>query len=188
MLNRLITMAALAAGGVYVAKQLKKSKSGGNASSVRETVTVNVPVKTAYNQWTQFEEFPRFMDSVHEVRQLDDKRLHWKADVLGKTLEWDAEITEQVPDQRIAWRSTTGKPNNGMVAFEPLSGDRCRVTLTMSYQPEGALESIGDAMGAVRMEAAGNLKRFKEMMEQRGQETGAWRGTIRGQDPSQPVH
>lgn len=184
MLNRLITMAALAAGGLYVAKQLKKNKSASGESSVRETINVNVPVRTAYDQWTQFEQFPEFMDSVHEVRQIDDKRLHWKADVLGKPVEWDAEITEQIPDRRIAWRSTTGKLNNGVVSFDALSGDRCRITLTMSYQPEGALESIGDALGAVRLETAGNLKRFKEMMEKRGSETGAWRGTIHGDGQS----
>jgi uncharacterized membrane protein len=188
MLNRIITMAAVAAGGLLVAKQLKKNKAERGASTVRETITVNVPVRTAYNQWTQFEEFPTFMDSVHEVRQLNDKRLHWKADVLGKPVEWDAEITEQIPDQRIAWRSTSGRTNNGEVRFTPLSGDRCRITLAMTYQPEGALEAVGDAMGAVRLEASGNLKRFKEMMEQRGHETGAWRGTIHGQGPSPTTH
>eukprot|EP01034_Spumella_vulgaris_P039023 gene39023-48193_t len=188
MLNRLITMAAVAAGGYLVAKQLKKNKAAGGESSVKESITVNVPVRTAYDQWTQFEQFPTFMDSVHEVRQLDDKRLHWKADVLGKTVEWDAEITEQIPDQRIAWRSTTGKLNNGVVSFDALSDQRCRITLTMTYQPEGAMETIGDALGAVRLEASGNLKRFKEMMEKRGHETGAWRGTIKDQGQAPAPH
>lgn len=188
MLNRLITMAAVAAGGYLVAKQLKKNKAeagGKGESSVKESITVNVPLRTAYDQWTQFEQFPTFMDSVHEVRQLDDKRLHWKADVMGKPVEWDAEITEQIPDQRIAWRSTTGKLNNGVVSFDSLSDQSCRITLTMIYQPEGALETIGDFLGAVRLEASGNLKRFKEMMEKRGQETGAWRGTIKDQGQGQ---
>lgn len=188
MLNRLITMAAAAAGGYLLAKQLKKGKSARGASSVKESITVSVPVRTAYGQWTQFEQFPTFMDSVHEVRQLDDKRLHWKADVLGKPVEWDAEITEQIPDQRIAWRSTTGKLNNGVVTFDALSDNRCSITLTMTYQPEGTLEAIGDAMGAVRLEASGNLKRFKEMIEQRGQETGAWRGTIEDQGHAPTAH
>ena len=184
MLNRLITIAAVAAGGYVVAKQLKNKAARGK-STVKESITVNVPVRTAYDQWTQFEQFPTFMDSVREVRQLDDKRLHWKADVLGKPVEWDAEITEQIPDRCIAWRSTTGKLNKGVVTFDALPDKRCRITLTMTYQPEGALESIGDTLGAVRLEAAGNLKRFKEMIEQRGHETGAWRGTIHSTGQSQ---
>ncbi|CAN7414367.1 SRPBCC family protein [Pseudoduganella sp. LjRoot289] len=186
MINRLITMAALAVGGVYVAKQMKKRKAG--ASTVRESIVVDVPVRTAYDQWTQFEEFPSFMDSVHEVRQLDNKRLHWKADVLGKPVEWDAEIVEQIPDKRIAWRSTTGAPNSGVVTFEPQAGSRCRVTLQMTYEPQDAIENIGDLLGAVRLEASSNLKRFKEMIEKRGKETGAWRGTIQSQGPSPTAH
>ncbi|UGQ49157.1 SRPBCC family protein [Massilia endophytica] len=177
---RLLPMVALALGGAYLAKQLKKNKS--DSSTVRESITVKVPVRTAYDQWTQFEEFPSFMDSVHEVRQLDDKRLHWKADVFGKAVEWDAEIVEQIPDRRIAWRSITGKPNSGAVKFESLPGSRCRIELSMAYTPEGLLETAGDAMGAVRAEARGNLQRFKEMIESRGSETGAWRGTIKSGD------
>jgi uncharacterized membrane protein len=182
---RLLKLAALAIGGVLIAKKLKQNKAGSKGSSVSESITVDVPVRTAYDQWTQFEEFPSFMDSVHEIRQLDDKRLHWKADVFGKTVEWDAEIVEQIPDRRIAWRSTTGKPNSGAVRFEPLSASRTRIVLEMSYTPEGAMETVGDMLGAVCMEARGNLKRFKEMIEARGTETGAWRGTI--QDGGKPV-
>ena len=179
MLARIVTLTALAVGGALLAKQMKKTGAAGNDSTVQESIDVNVPLRAAYDQFTQFEEFPRFMESVHEIRQLDDKRLHWKADVLGKPIEWDAEITEQIPDKKIAWRSTSGTPNEGVVTFKQLSRGRTRVTLQMRYEPQDAVESIGDALGAVRMEARGNLQKFKEMIEQRGgQETGAWRGTI----------
>lgn len=178
MLNRIFTLTAIAVGGALLANQIKKNRSAGSQSSVRESIDVNVPVRTAYDQWTQFEEFPRFMDSVREVRQLDDKRLHWRANVAGKEIEWDAEITEQIPDQCIAWHSTTGTPNRGIVTFRKLSDSRTRITLDMKYEPQDTLQSAGDMLGAVRMEAKSNLKRFKEMIEQRGKETGAWRGTI----------
>jgi uncharacterized membrane protein len=177
MLNRMVTVAALAVGGVLLSKQMKK-KGSGLDSSIVETVEVNVPVSTAYNQWTQFEDFPQFMASVHEIRQLDDKHLHWKANVAGEEKEWDVEITEQIPDKRIAWRSTTGVPNGGVVTFHKISEDVTRIALQMDYQPEGVLEKLGDALGAVRMEARGNLQRFKEILESRGKETGAWRGSI----------
>jgi uncharacterized membrane protein len=177
MLNRVVTVAALAVGGMMLSKKLKGNKSG-MESSIIETIEVNVPVRTAYNQWTQFEDFPQFMGSVHEVRQLDDKRLHWKANVAGEEKEWDAEITEQIPDKRISWRSTSGVPNGGVVTFHKLSDDVTRITLQMDYQPEGPMEKIGDALGAVRLEARGNLQKFKDMLEKRGKETGAWRGSI----------
>ncbi len=177
MLKRLVTIGLIAAGGTLLMKQMQK-KNAGSGSHVVESIDVNVPVRTAYDQFTQFEEFPQFMDSVHEVHQLDDKRLHWKADVMGKPVEWDAEITEQIPDQRIAWQSTSGPPNGGQVSFQRLSDTRTRIKLDMNYEPRDALETIGDAMGAVRMQAKSNLKRFKELIEKRGSETGAWRGTI----------
>jgi uncharacterized membrane protein len=177
MLNRVVTVAALAVGGVLLSKQLKK-KGSNMDSSIVETIEVNVPVRTAYNQWTQFEDFPKFMGSVHEIKQLDDKRLHWKANIAGEEKEWDAEITEQIPDQRIAWRSTTGVPNAGVVTFHKISEDVTRIALQMDYQPEGPLEKIGDALGAVRLEARSNLQRFKELLEKRGKETGGWRGSI----------
>ncbi|MFP5393716.1 MAG: SRPBCC family protein [Gammaproteobacteria bacterium] len=176
MIKRLIGLAAVAAAGYYLTNKKKQNASG--ASTVRETIEVDVPVRTAYDQWTQFEEFPSFMDSVQEIKQLDDKRLHWKATVFGKPIEWDAEIVEQIPDQRIAWRSTTGTPNSGTVSFRSLSSERTRIVLEMSYTPTDAVESVGDALGAVRAEATANLKRFKEMIEARGHETGAWRGAI----------
>ena len=181
MLARIVTLTALAVGGALLAKQMKKSGAAGTQSSIKESIDVKAPLRSVYDQWTQFEEFPQFMNSVREIKQLDDKRLHWKAEVFGKEIEWDAEITEQIPDQKIAWRSTSGTPNEGAVTFQNLSGDRTRVTLSMYYEPQDALETVGDALGAVRTEAKGNLKRFKEMIEQRGgQETGAWRGTIAG--------
>ena len=179
MLNRVVTVAALAVGGMMLSKKLKQNRSGyGASSSVSESIEINVPVKTAYNQWTQFEDFPQFMKSVKEIRQLDDKRLHWKANVAGEDKEWDAEITEQIPDKRIAWRSIGGVRNGGVVTFHKISDNVTRVTLQMDYEPEGVLEKIGDAMGAVRMELRGNLQNFKELLEKRGSETGAWRGKI----------
>lgn len=181
MLRRIVTITALAIGGAVLAKQMKKSGGRGKSSSVRESIEVDVPLRAAYDQFTQFEQFPQFMKSVHEVQQLDDKRLHWRADVMGKTIEWDAEITEQIPDQRIAWRSTSGTRNDGVVSLQRMSDQRTKVTLEMRYEPQDALESIGDVLGAVRTETRSNLERFKEMIEQRGTQTGAWRGTIDAQ-------
>src|SRR6185503_16865128 len=117
---------------------------------IEKSIEVRQPVRTVYNQWTQFEEFPRFMAGVKEVRQLDDTHVHWHAEIWGKDKEWDAEITEQVPDQCIAWRSTSGDaPNAGMVRFEPVASDRTRVRLTMDYEPQGAVENAGDALGVL---------------------------------------
>lgn len=179
-MNRIVAFAALAVGGYLLSKQMKQSGRAGasSSSSVEESIKVGVPVNVAYNQWTQFEDFPKFMDSVHEIRQLDDKRLHWRADVAGMTKEWDAEITEQIPDERIAWRSTSGAPNSGVVTFHKIADSTTKIMLQMEYQPEGAVEQVGDVLGAVRMEAKGNLKRFKEFIEGRGKETGAWRGSV----------
>jgi uncharacterized membrane protein len=149
-------------------------------SHVESSIKVQVPVRTAYNQWTQFEEFPRFMEGVKEVRQLDDQHLHWIAEIAGKQKEWDAEITEQVPDQRIAWRSVGGAPNAGAVEFEPIGPDETQVRVTMDYEPEGAAENIGSLLQAADVRVKGDLKRFKEFIESQGGETGAWRGEIRG--------
>ena len=150
-------------------------------SQVEKSVDVDVPVRTAYNQWTQFEEFPRFMEGVEEVRQLDDQRLHWRATIGGKEEEWDAVIVEQSPDLRLAWRSTSGAENAGAVTFQPLSERQTRVHLTLTYTPEGMLEKAGDALGVVAGRVEGDLQRFKEFVESRGAETGAWRGEIHGQ-------
>jgi uncharacterized membrane protein len=147
-------------------------------ATIEKSIDVNVPVRVAYNQWTQFEEFPRFMEGVEEVRQLDDKRLHWKATVGGKTKEWDAEITEQRPDERIAWRSRGGANNAGVVTFHRLSDGTTRVMLQLEYDPEGVIENVGDAIGIVSARVKGDLERFKEFIEARGSETGAWRGEI----------
>jgi uncharacterized membrane protein len=147
---------------------------------IEKSVEVEAPVSTVYNQWTQFEEFPRFMKGVKEVRQLDDKRLHWKAEIAGKDKEWDAEIYKQEPDEVIAWRSTSGAQNAGEVKFDKVSGGKTRVTLVMEYEPEGAIENIGDAVGAVSMRVQNDLDLFKELIEERGRESGAWRGEIQG--------
>lgn len=176
-LGTMATLAALTAGGILAWNQMKRRGSE-SSSSVRESIVLNVPVSTAYNQWTQFEEFPRFMDSVQEVRQLDDTHLHWRAEIAGKPKEWDAEITEQVPDERIAWRSTGGVRNAGVVTFHRLGDNRTKVVLQMDYDPQTLDEKVGSAIGAVKMTAKGNLKRFKHLVEARGVETGAWRGTV----------
>lgn len=171
------TIAALAAGGYLLSSFMKKRRQSGG-STVEESIDLEVPVSTAYNQWTQFEEFPKFMASVEQVNQVDDTHLHWRAKVAGKTKEWDAEITEQIPDERIAWRSTSGVHNAGVVTFHKIGPNRTRVMLQMDYQPESATEQLGDAAGGVKLTAKGNLKRFKKLVEARGVETGAWRGTV----------
>ncbi len=178
MLNRVVTVAALAVGGMLLSKKIKGKNDSNGSSAIIEAIEVNVPDSVAYNQFTQFEDFPQFMKSVKEIRQLDDKRLHWKANVAGEDKEWDAEITEQIPDKRIAWRSIGGVRNGGVVTFHKISDNVTRVTLQMDYEPEGVLEKIGDAFGAVRMEARSNLSNFKELLEKRGSETGAWRGKV----------
>jgi uncharacterized membrane protein len=178
MSGRLVTVAALAVGGYLLSKQMTKSRESGSTASVEESIVVNVPVSTAYNQWTQFEEFPKFMDSVQDVKQLDNTHLHWTANFAGKTREWDAEITEQVPDQRIAWRSTGGMSNSGVVTFHKVSDSKSRVVLHMDFETESIGEKIGNAIGGVRLIAKANLKRFKNLIEGRGVETGAWRGAV----------
>ncbi len=151
-------------------------------STVEKSVDVNVPIQTAYNQWTQFEEFPRFMDGVKSVTQTDDTHLHWVAEIAGKEKEWDAEITEQHPDERVAWTSTSGARNAGVVTFHRLDDDTTRVTLQMDVDPEGLIENIGDWTGILDGRVEGDMKRFKEYIESRGVETGAWRGEV--QSPS----
>jgi uncharacterized membrane protein len=145
---------------------------------IEKIVEVDCPIRTVYNQWTQFEEFPRFMSGVKEVRQLDDTHVHWRADIWGKEKEWDAEITEQEPDKRISWKSVSGALNAGTVRFEPLGENRTRVRLVMSYEPEGTVESVGDAMGAVTSKVQTTVEQFKKFIEARGSETGSWRGEV----------
>ncbi|MDQ3980014.1 MAG: SRPBCC family protein [Actinomycetota bacterium] len=138
-----------------------------------------MPVRTVYDQWTQFEEFPRFMEGVEQVVQLDDTHLHWVAEIAGVKREWDAEITEQVPDQRIAWRSLAGEHNAGVVTFQPNGPNSTRVTLAIDFEPDDAVEKAGDKLGFVSKRTEGDLERFKEFIESRGVETGAWRGQVR---------
>jgi uncharacterized membrane protein len=148
---------------------------------IEKSIEVKCPLSTVYNQWTQFEEFPRFMTGVKEVRQLDDTHQHWRAEIWGKEKEWDAEIVEQVPDQRISWRSTSGDaPNGGTVQFEPVGPERTRVRLTMEYEPQGLTEKAGDAMGIMSSRVQNNVENFKKFIESRGAETGAWRGEVHG--------
>ncbi|HET9131648.1 MAG TPA: SRPBCC family protein [Terriglobia bacterium] len=147
-------------------------------SVIEKTIEINVPVKTAYNQWTQFEEFPRFMEGVEQVRQIDDKHLHFKASIGGKQKEWDAVITEQIPDQRIAWMSRGDSKNGGVVIFSKVSENKSKLNLRLEYEPEGAVEKTGDTVGVVSGRVEGDLRRFKDFIESRGQETGAWRGKV----------
>jgi uncharacterized membrane protein len=147
-------------------------------ASIQESIDVEVPVRTAYNQWTQFEEFPRFMEGIEAVKQKDDTHLHWVADIGGKTEEWDATITEQIPDERVAWKATAGKGNVGVVTFHRLGDDKTRITVQLDWQPEGFTEKAGSAVGLDDRRVKGDLKRFKELIESRGHESGAWRGTV----------
>ena len=147
-------------------------------STIEQSIEVNAPLSTVYNQWTQFEEFPQFMDGIDEVRQLDDTHLHWVASFGGTQHEWDSEIVEQVPDQRIAWGNTDGKDNAGVVTFHRIDDQTTRVMVQMDFVPEGIKEKIGDAIGAPDRRVQGDLERFKAMIESRGTETGAWRGEV----------
>jgi uncharacterized membrane protein len=148
-------------------------------ATVEKSIDVGVPVGTAYGQWTQFEEFPQFMEGVVSVRQLDDKRLHWVAEVGGEREEWDAEIVEQEPDRLIAWRSTGGAPNNGRVEFMPMDGGT-RVHVAFEYEPEGMKEKAGALLGLDEGQVEDDLERFKDLVEGRGGPTGSWRGEIQG--------
>jgi uncharacterized membrane protein len=147
-------------------------------SEKEKSIEVDVPVSVAYDQWTQFESFPEFMDGVETVTQLDDRRLHWVAEIAGVHREWDAEITDQEPDQRIAWRSIDGTGNAGVVTFQPLDANRTKITLDIDIEPQDLVEKIGDKLGFVSKQSEGDLKRFKDFIESRGRETGAWRGEI----------
>lgn len=148
-------------------------------SVIEKSIELNVPVRTAYNQWTQCEEFPKFMEGVKQVKQLNDKRLQWKANIADKDEEWNAEITEQVPDQRIAWKSRGGAENAGVVTFHRISDAKSKIMLQLEYDPKRVLENVGDAVGLVTQRVERDLKRFKAYIESRRQETGAWRGTIK---------
>ncbi|MFI2363724.1 SRPBCC family protein [Promicromonospora sp. NPDC019610] len=147
-------------------------------ASITKSIDVEVPVRTAYNQWTQFEQFPRFMEGVQEIRQLDPTHTHWKTSVGGVEREFDAEITEQHPDERVAWASRTGPQQAGVVTFHRLQDDQTRVTVQLDWSPEGATEKVGSALNFDERQVQGDLARFKEFIESRGGETGAWRGDV----------
>jgi len=146
--------------------------------TIKQSIIVNIPVTQTYNQWTQFEEFPHFMEGVKKVKQLDDKRLHWEAEIAGRSEIWDAEIIEQIPDQRIAWRSTNGAKNSGTIHFFAQGVNQTKVTLEVDYEPEGMIENLGDLLGLVSTRVSGDLARFKEFIETRHSATGGWRGEI----------
>jgi uncharacterized membrane protein len=148
--------------------------------TIEEHIEIDVPIRTAYDQWTQFEDFPAFMEGVKEVRQLDDRRLAWKAEIMGKEVSWNAEITQQQPDDRISWRSTSGPAQNGTVTFLPKGDDKTVVNLRIDFEPEGAMETTGTALGVVTARVKGDLRRFKDFIEKRGVATGRWRGEIHG--------
>jgi uncharacterized membrane protein/hemerythrin-like domain-containing protein len=165
--------------GTLAQRMTATDKETSAASNIEESIDVDVPVHIAYNQWTQFEEFPKFMGGVREVTQLDNTHLHWKADIAGVAKEWDAVITEQNPDQRIAWTNTTGARNAGVVTFHRLADRKTRIMLQVAYEPEGLVENVGDMIGVVSTRVRADLERFKKFIESRGQETGAWRGEVR---------
>lgn len=176
-LNRVVTATALAVGGYILSKQISKQGRAGGDQVIEESIELKVPRHLAYEQWMRVEDFPSFMQSVKEVRRIDPRHLHWKAQIGGRELEWDAEITAQVPDRRIAWRSTGAVHDRGSVSFTALPGEHTRITIKMMYEADGAAEQLGDMFSTVRQETRANLQRFKEMMEAKGKE-GGWRGQL----------
>ena len=145
---------------------------------IEESIEVDVPITTAYNQWTQFEEFPQFMEGIESVQQIDDTHLLWTAEIAGKKEEWRAEITEQHPDHRVAWKATEGRENAGVVTFHRIDEAKTRLMVQMDWEPDGAVEKVGATVGADARRVQGDLKRFKELIEKRGAESGAWRGEV----------
>lgn len=147
-------------------------------SRFEEQIEVDVPVRTAYNQWTQFETFPQFMEGVESVEQKGDEMTHWVVEIAGKRREFDARVSYQSPDEQVSWRVVNGTKHDGTVFFLPLGADRTRVTLRMEFEPEGFAEKAGDMLGIVSSRIKGDLERFREFIEKRGVETGAWRGEV----------
>ena len=147
---------------------------------IEESIDVQVPVETAYNQWTQFEEFPHFMGGISEIRQLDDTRLHWVAEIGGVKRQWEAKILEQVPNEKVAWAATEGATNAGAVYFAPAGEGRTTVRLELEYEPEGVVENVADKVGIVGRRVEADLEKFKSFIEDAGYETGAWRGSVPG--------
>jgi uncharacterized membrane protein len=181
----LVVGGAAGAGAAAVAARRMRqsawtSHAAGRQTSIDAEIEIGVPVTTAYNQWTQFEEFPQFMEGVDEVKQLDDTQLHWAATIAGRHAEWDAKIIEQKPDRRITWESVDGKRTRGTVTFEAKGPARSRVRLHMSYQPDSPAEQVGSAMGLDSRRIHADLARFRELIEKRQAATGAWRGEIEG--------
>jgi hypothetical protein len=154
------------------------------STRVEKRILVNVPVSVAYNQWTQFEEFPRFMGGVKSVKQLSDDRLEWVAEIAGVRRQWQAKILEQVPDRKVAWAATEGTTNAGEVTFEDLGGGQTSVQLSLEYEPEGLVEKVGDKLNIVDKQAENDLNRFKAFIEDEGYATGAWRGTVNESVPA----
>jgi uncharacterized membrane protein len=151
-------------------------------TTIEEHIDVDVPVRAAYDQWTQFEQFPQFMEGVESVTQIDDTHLRWVAEIAGARREWDAEITEQHPDHRIAWRSTDGKTNAGVVTFHRHDDAKTRVAVLMDYDPEGVTEKTGSMLGFDDRRVKGDMKRFKELIEERGAPPDGWRGDVANPD------
>jgi len=150
------------------------------ATKVDKSIVVNVPVETAYNQWTQFEEFPHFMGGVSEVRQLDDTTLHWVAEIGGVKRQWQARILDQFPNQKVAWAATEGATNAGAVYFSPVGAGQTNVRLELEYEPEGVIENVADKVGVVARRVEADLEKFKSFIEDAGYASGAWRGTVPG--------
>ncbi|HEX8104986.1 MAG TPA: SRPBCC family protein [Solirubrobacteraceae bacterium] len=151
-------------------------------TTIEQSIDVDAPLRSVYDQWTQFEEFPRFMGGIEQIQQLDEKRLHWVAEFGGERHEWDAEITEQKPDERVAWRNLDGKDNAGVVTFHRLADTKTRIMVQMDWAPEGIKEKIGAAIGADDLRVKGDLKRFKELVEAQGDASGGWRGEVKRPD------
>ncbi len=147
-------------------------------ANIEKSIEVNAPIASVYDQWTQFEEFPRFMEGVQEIRQRDDRHLHWTVELGGSRHEWDAEITEQEPEQRVAWRSVDGKDNAGVVTFHKIDDGTTRVMVQMDWAPEGIKEKLGASLNFDERRVEGDLERFKELIESQGGTTGAWRGEV----------
>ena len=147
-------------------------------ANIEKSIDVEAPIASVYDQWTQFEEFPSFMEGVEEIRQIDDTHTHWRTKIAGREKEIDAAITEQIPDERIAWTSQEGPEHAGVVTFHHIDDTKTRVMLQLDYEPEGAVEKVGDLLGVVERRVKGDLERFKELIEARGTESGAWRGEV----------
>ncbi len=151
-------------------------------SAIEQSIEVRSPLRAVYDRWTQFEEFPKFMEGISEVRQLDEKHLHWVAEIGGHRHEWDAEVTEQKPDERVAWRNTDGKDNAGVVTFHRIDDDQTRVMVQMDFVPEGIVEKLGNAIGVPERRVRSDLERFKELVENDGRPTSGWRGEVKRPD------